>query len=211
MSTVKSLPLALLALVAALDGASAQTRIATKSDRYIVAPTGNEARYRVREQLAGFDLPRDAIGATKNVTGRIVIAADGKVVKDSSKLVIQLSELKSDQTRRDTYLRRNTLETAKYPSAELVPTALDGLLMPIQPGSSQTFSVRANLTVHGVTHPTTWNVTARAEGRDVVGTAATAFTFKDIGLEQPKAAIVLSVADTIRLEYDFRFVPDTGR
>jgi polyisoprenoid-binding protein YceI len=211
MSTVKSLPLALLALVAALDGASAQTGITTKSDRYIVAPTGNEARYRVREQLAGFDLPRDAIGATKNVTGRIVIAADGKVVKDSSKLVIQLSELKSDQTRRDTYLRRNTLETAKYPSAELVPTALDGLLMPIQPGSSQTFSVKGDLTVHGVTHPTTWNVTARAEGKDVVGTAATAFTFKDFGLEQPRVSIVLNVADTIRLEYDFRFVPDTGR
>jgi polyisoprenoid-binding protein YceI len=211
MSTVKSLPLALLALLPAIDGASAQSKSPSKSERYVVAPTGNEARYRVREQLAGFDLPRDAIGATKAVTGRIVVGADGKVVKDSSKLVIKLSELKSDQTRRDTYLRRNTLETAKYPTAELVPTALEGLLMPIEPGSSQTFSVRANLTVHGVTHPTTWNVTARAEGKDVVGTAATAFTFKDMGLEQPKAAIVLSVADTIRLEYDFRFVPDTAR
>lgn len=211
MSTVKSLPLALLALLPAIDGASAQSKSPSKPERYVVAPTGNEARYRVREQLAGFDLPRDAIGATKAVTGRIVVGADGKVVKDSSKLVIKLSELKSDQTRRDTYLRRNTLETAKYPTAELVPTALEGLLMPIEPGSSQTFSVRANLTVHGVTHPTTWNVTARAEGKDVVGTAATAFTFKDMGLEQPKAAIVLSVADTIRLEYDFRFVPDTAR
>ena len=211
MSTVKSLPLALLALVGAIDGASAQTKAVSKSERYVVAPTGNEARYRVREQLAGFDLPRDAIGATKAVTGRIVVGADGKVVKDSSKLVIKLSELKSDQSRRDNYLRKSTLETMKFPNAELVPTALEGLLMPIEPGSSQTFSVRGNLTVHGATHPTMWNVTARAEGKDVVGTATTAFTFKDIGLEQPKAAIVLSVADTIRLEYDFRFVPDTGR
>ena len=45
----------------------------------MVAPAGNEARYRVRELLAGFDLPKDAIGATKNVTGRVVIGADGKV------------------------------------------------------------------------------------------------------------------------------------
>jgi polyisoprenoid-binding protein YceI len=210
MSTVKSLPLALLAVVTAIHGASAQAK-AAKSERYIVAPTGNEARYRVREQLAGFDLPRDAIGATKNVTGRIVVGADGKVVKDSSKVVIQLADLKSDQTRRDNYLRRSTLETTKYPNAELVPTALEGLLMPIQPGSSQTFAVKGDLTVHGVTHPTTWNVTARAEGKDVVGTAATAFTFKDFGLEQPRVSIVLNVADTIRLEYDFRFVPDTGR
>src|SRR5690606_5186683 len=29
-----------------------------------VGPQGNEARYRVREQLVGFDLPNDAIGRT---------------------------------------------------------------------------------------------------------------------------------------------------
>jgi len=213
MSTVKSLILAPLAIAAALGSASAQAKSTSKSEslRYVVAPTGNEARYRVREQLAGFDLPKDAIGATKQITGQILIGADGKVVKDSSKVTVQLSELKSDQTRRDNFLRRSTLETSKYPKAELVPVALEGLLTPIQPGSSQTFSVRGDFTVHGVTHPTIWQVTARADGKDIVGTAATAFTFKDFGLEQPKVPVVLSVADTIRLEYDFRFVPDTAR
>jgi hypothetical protein len=48
-------------------------------------------------------------------------------------------------------------------------------------------------------------VTARAEGQDVAGTATTAFTFKDVALDQPKVPVVLSVADTIKLEYDFRF------
>jgi polyisoprenoid-binding protein YceI len=177
----------------------------------VVAPAGNEARYRVREQLAGFDLPKDAIGTTKNVTGQVVIGPDGKVVRESSKVTIQLSELKSDQSRRDNFLRRSTLETTKFPNAELVPVALEGLLLPIGAGSSQTFVVRGDLTVHGVTRPTTWQVTARGEGKDVVGTATTAFTFKDFNLEQPRVPVVLSVADTIRLEYDFRFVPDTAR
>ena len=210
---MKSLVIAPLAIVAANGSASAQAKPPSKTEsvRYMVAPAGNEARYRVREQLAGFDLPKDAIGATKNVTGRVVIGADGKVVKDSSKVTIQLSDLKSDQGRRDNYLRRSTLETEKFPNAELVPVALEGLLMPIEPGSSQTFIVRGDLTVHGVTRPTTWQVTARGEGKDVVGTAATAFTFKDFALEQPRVPVVLSVADTIRLEYDFRFVPDTAR
>ncbi len=210
---MKSLVIAPLAIVAAIGSASAQAKSPSKNEsvRYMVAPAGNEARYRVREQLAGFDLPKDAIGATKNVTGRVVIGADGKVVKDSSKVTIQLSDLKSDQGRRDNYLRRSTLETEKFPNAELVPVALEGLLMPIEPGSSQTFIVRGDLTVHGVTRPTTWQVTARGEGKDVVGTAATAFTFKDFALEQPRVPVVLSVADTIRLEYDFRFVPDTAR
>jgi polyisoprenoid-binding protein YceI len=210
---VKSLLFSPLAIAVAVGSASGQASSPAKTEgvRYVVAPAGNEARYRVREQLAGFDLPKDAIGATKNVTGRVVIGPDGKVVKESSKVTIQLSELKSDQGRRDNFLRRNTLETAKFPNAELVPVALEGLLLPIAPGSSQTFVVRGDLTVHGVTRPTTWQVTARGEGKDVVGTAATAFTFKDFALEQPRVPVVMSVADTIRLEYDFRFVPDTTR
>jgi polyisoprenoid-binding protein YceI len=212
---VKSLLLAPFAFAAAAGGLSAQAAKPVTptggSQTYIVAPTGNEARYRVREQLAGFDLPKDAIGTTKDVTGRIVIGPDGKVVKESSKVTIELSTLKSDQGRRDNYLRRSTLETSKYPQAQLVPVALEGLLLPIAPGSSQTFSVRGDLTVHGATHPTTWQVTARGEGNGIVGTATTAFTFKDFGLEQPKVPVVLSVADTIRLEYDFRFVPDTAK
>jgi polyisoprenoid-binding protein YceI len=210
---VKSQFLAALATAIAVGSASAQAKSPPKTDsqRYIVAPAGNEARYRVREQLAGFDLPKDAIGTTKDVTGQIVVGSDGKVVKESSKVTIQLTGLKSDQSRRDNFLRRSTLETSKFPKAELVPVALEGLLLPIGPGSSQTFVVRGDLTVHGVTHPTTWQVTARGEGKDIVGTAATAFTFKDFGLEQPRVPVVLSVADTIRLEYDFRFVPDSTR
>jgi polyisoprenoid-binding protein YceI len=215
---VKSLHLAPFVLIAVAGSLSAQAaKPVSKSGPsnagsiYVVAPTGNEARYRVREQLAGFDLPKDAVGATNAVTGRIVIGADGKVVKESSKVTIDLASHKSDQGRRDNYLRRSTLETSKYPQAELVPVALEGLLLPIAPGSSQTFSVRGDLTVRGATHPTTWQVTARAEGNGIVGTATTAFTFKDFGLEQPRVPVVLSVADTIRLEYDFRFVPDTAR
>ena len=58
----------------------------------------------------------------------------------------------------------------------------------------------------GVPHPTVWNVTARADGQDIAGSATTAFTLKDLGLDQPRVPVVLSVADTIKLEYDFRMV-----
>jgi hypothetical protein len=157
-------------------------------------------------------MERDGVPtAYLDVSVQPVHGPDGKVVKDGSNVTIDLSSLKSDQARRDNFLRRSTLETSKYPQAELVPVALEGLLLPIAAGSSQTFSVRGDLTVHGATHPTTWQVTARGEGDGIVGTATTAFTFKDFGLQQPKVPVVLSVADTIRLEYDFRFVPDTAK
>jgi polyisoprenoid-binding protein YceI len=64
-----------------------------------------------------------------------------------------------------------------------------------------------DLTVRDVTRPTTWQVSARRQGNDIVGTATTQFTFKDFNMDQPRVPIVLSVADTIKLEYDFHFAP----
>jgi polyisoprenoid-binding protein YceI len=173
----------------------------------VVAPGGNEVRYRVREQLAGFDLPNDAVGATSEVSGGIAFDATGKVVPASSKFVVNVGTLKSDKDRRDGYIRGRLLETTQFPTVELVPTALRGLTLPVPTSGSKTFQVVGDLTVHGVTKPTTWQVDAMFDGGRVRGTAATSFVFSDFGLTQPRVPVVLSVADTIKLEYTFSLVP----
>jgi len=174
--------------------------------RFVIGATGNEARYRVREQLMGANLPNDAIGATKVISGTILAYPDGRIVKDSSKIIIQVDSLKSDKDRRDGFLRRRTLETEKFPTVELIPTEIRGFNGKLPASGPVTFQLLGDLVLKGVAHPTVWNVTARAEGNDVAGSASTAFTFKDVGLDQPKVPVVLSVADTIKLEYDFRLV-----
>ncbi|PYP76042.1 MAG: hypothetical protein DMD35_19640 [Gemmatimonadetes bacterium] len=174
--------------------------------RFVIGPTGNEARYRVREQLMGANLPNDAIGVTKGISGTILAYPDGRIVKDSSKIIIQVDSLKSDKDRRDGFLRRRTLETEKFPTVELIPTEIRGFNGSLPASGPVTFQLLGDLVLKGVPHPTVWNVTARAEGQDVAGSASTAFTFKDVGLDQPKVPVVLSVADTIKLEYDFRLV-----
>ncbi len=173
--------------------------------RFVVTPTGNEARYRVREQLLGANLPNDAIGTTTQVSGSILAYADGRIVKDSSKIVVTITTLKSDKDRRDGYVQRRTMETEKYPTVEFVPTSVRGFKGSLPASGPVTFELLGELTVHGSTHPAVWQVTAHAEGQEVAGSATTAFTFKDINLDQPKVPIVLSVADTVKLEYDFRF------
>jgi polyisoprenoid-binding protein YceI len=172
--------------------------------RFVIGAAGNEARYRVREQLMGADLPNDAIGVTKTITGTILAYPDGRIVKDSSKIVIRIDSLTSDKSRRDGFLRRFTLETEKYPIVELIPTEIRGFKGALPASGPVSFQLLGDLVLKGIPHPTVWNVTARAEGQDVTGTATTAFTFKDIGLDQPRVPVVLSVADTIKLEYDFR-------
>ena len=64
------------------------------------------------------------------------------------------------------------------------------------------------MTLHGVTTQIGWEVAAEAKDGGFYGTAKTSFTFDTFELTKPRLALLLSVADTIRLEYDFRLTPD---
>ena len=81
--------------------------------RLEIAP-GTKASYKVREQLLGFNFPNDAVGTTQAVSGSITIAPDG-AVGSGSKITVDLRTLKSDDERRDNYLRDRTLETSQSP------------------------------------------------------------------------------------------------
>lgn len=174
-----------------------------------VAPIGNEARYRVFEELASIG-HNEVIGKTKDVKGRIVVDANGAILKDSSKIIVNAQALQTDQKRRDNHLRTQTLETDKFPQVTLVPVSFDGLTAEIPAGQEKTFTMMGDLTVRNVTKPTKWDVVARRQGNDIVGTAKTVFTLQDFNIEKPRVVMVLSVADTVRLEYDFHFAPATA-
>jgi len=173
--------------------------------RLVLAPAGNEARYRVREQLARIPLPSDAVGTTAALTGALVLSAEGKV-SPGSEFTVDLTTLRSDRERRDRYVQTRTLETGQYPRAVLTPTAVRGLPWPLPEAGEFSFELAGDLTLHGVTRPTVWQVRATATGDGFTGQAGTGFTFADFGLTQPRVPIVLSVADTIRLEYSFHLV-----
>jgi len=174
--------------------------------RLRLAPAGNEARYRVTEQLAGVTLPNDAVGSTAAVSGGILLAGRGDFVADSSQITIDLASLETDRDRRDNYVRGRVLEVARYPTAVLMPRAVRGLAWPLPVSGEHTFQLVGDLTLHGVTKPTTWDVTATFARDRISGTARTHFKFADFDLTQPRVPVVLSVQDSIRLEYDFAFL-----
>lgn len=177
--------------------------------RFVVAPTGNEVRYRVREQLAGFDLPNDAVGKNASVSGTIAVDAEGRVLASASKFVVNASAFASDRDRRDGYIRGRVLNAEQYPTVVFVPTEVRGLTLTLPTSGTRTFELLGDLTVRGVTRPTIWHITAEfSEGR-IIGSATTDFTFAHFMLQQPRVPIVLSVADSIRLEYDFNLVRDS--
>src|SRR5262245_64700654 len=113
-------------------------------------PERSEVRYRVREQLAGFSLPNDAVGTTRAVEGSIVLDAQGHVVASDSRFTVDLRQLESDERRRDNYIRRNTLETDRYPMVVFVPTAVRGLSVPPPRAGPATIGLDGDFTARAV-------------------------------------------------------------
>ena len=63
-----------------------------------VVPAASEARYRVREQLAGISFPTDAVGTTQDVRGTIALDGEGRPAPESQ-VTVDLRSLRSDEAR----------------------------------------------------------------------------------------------------------------
>jgi polyisoprenoid-binding protein YceI len=170
--------------------------------RYRVVADRSEARYRVREQLAGISFPGDAVGTTSAIDGSIAFDAQGRVRPSDSRLTVDLRALRSDRDRRDSYVRRNTLETERHPTAVFIPSEVRGLPFPLPQTGSASFELTGDLTIRDTTRRVTWEAAATFNGQKVNVQAKTSFRFADFDLSIPRVASVLSVEDTIRLETD---------
>jgi len=170
--------------------------------RYRVVAERSQARYRVREQLAGLSFPNDAVGTTTVIQGGIAFDARGRVLSSESRYTVDLRTLRSDEARRDNYLRRNTLETDRYPTADFVPTEVRGLGAPFPQTGTVSFELVGDLTIRDATRRLTWEATATIDGQELSIRARTAFRFADFGLRVPRVSVVLSVEDNIQLETD---------
>jgi polyisoprenoid-binding protein YceI len=196
---------AVLAILAAAVSVRERTALALAQGRvarYTVVPDGSEVRYRVREQLVGLNFPNDAVGATSAVDGAIAFDLQGRVVPAESRFTVDLRTLRSDEARRDNYLRRNTLETERYPTVVFAPVEVRGLPTPLPESGSLPFELVGDLTVKEVTRRVSWSATAGFEGPRVAVRAQIAFRFGDFGLRIPRVSFVLSVEDDIKLEAD---------
>jgi polyisoprenoid-binding protein YceI len=168
---------------------------------------GTKARYKVAEQLVGVSFGSDAVGTTEAITGSIVLGADSVVNASQSKLTVDLKTLKSDQSLRDGYLQRNTLQTDKFPVLEFVPRKQVGLPNPMLVAARPIvlgFQLIGDMTLHGVTSEVTWNVVATATVDSVAGRATTTLPFATFGMAKPTVPFVLTVDDKIQLEVEFR-------
>lgn len=167
-----------------------------------VVPGQSRATFRVREQLVGVQLPSDAVGTTSAVTGRIVLRREGGIAPEASRVTVDLRELRTDDPRRDSFIRGSTLRTSEFPTAEFMPRTATGLPNPLPASGEHTFRLSGTMLMRGVTRDLTWDVTARRAGTQLSARATTTIRFGDFGMTPPRADPVVMVVDEVRLELD---------
>jgi len=163
--------------------------------------SSSKATVRVREVLAQIRAPGDAVLTGTGVKGSFTLNADGTFTA-SSKITADLTTLRSDQGQRDQFIKDNTLQTRRFPTAEFIPDKAGDIRLPLPESGEFTFTLAGRMTIHGTTKTVTFDVTAKRDGARLTATAkaSPSWKFADFGMQQPRVASVLSIEDDIRVE-----------
>jgi polyisoprenoid-binding protein YceI len=178
--------------------ASAPAETSSNEEALTFTVSSGEVTVAVREQLADRPAPNDAVLTTTGITGTFTLNDDG-TFSDDSRIEVDLDGLESDSGLRDRYVKSNTLETDRFPTAVFVPTNTN-VALPLPEGPFS-FTVVGNVTIKDTTKRVAWTVTGEKSGDryTLTATNAPAWKFGDFGLEIPRVLSVLSIVDEIRL------------
>lgn len=156
---------------------------------WTVAP-GSQAGYRVGEVLAGQSTT--AVGRTSAVTGQFTVGGDA-VTRAS--FTVDLTKVKSDQSRRDAQFQGRIMDTAKYPNAVFVltkPIPLDSLATAT---GTQRVQASGTLQLHGTTKPVTVTLTVARSASGVQVSGQIPVLFADYGIANPSFAGFVTTQD----------------
>lgn len=186
-----------IAAPASLDGSwNVNTSLGSINDQ-----TASFAGYRVQEQLVGVG-GHTAVGRTTKITGSMTLT--GAVV-DNVQMTADLTALTSDQDQRDNQLRRQAIETDKFPTATfktIKPIDLGTL-----PAEGALVSVNATgaFSLHGVTHTVTIPLKATRQGGIIAVTGSLPIVFSDYSVQKPTSFSILSIDDHGTMELHLLF------
>ena len=172
--------------------------------RYLIVADKSKASYQAREKFVNRDLPNEAVGTTSVIKGELVLGEKGL---QPSTVTVDLSTLKSDESRRDNYIKTRTLQTDRYPLAEFTISGSNPAPLSFSPGQETRFQVAGTMKIHGVEKPFTWDVTGTRQGTALVWKATAAFKLTDFQLTPPDIASMLKVEDSMKLAVELTAQP----
>jgi polyisoprenoid-binding protein YceI len=176
---------------------------------YRIDPAQSEASYSVEEVFFDVRGLVTAVGRTRAVAGDILIDRGNLAASRVGEIVVDISQLRSDEPSRDNAIRNRWLESRRYPYARFQNAVPSGLPASVTDGVPFTFQMTGDLTVRTATAPATWVVTATLAGDTLRGTATTAVKMTQFGFDPPRL-MDLRVEDDVRLALDFVAIATDG-
>jgi polyisoprenoid-binding protein YceI len=163
------------------------------------------AGYEAHFQAAGQPAPGIVDGATGFVSGGFILSSNPRPTVRSLTIQVDLRTLNSGSPERDAHVRNDTFEVAQYPFTTFVVNQSPALAETYADGQRISFSLSGTLTLHGVSWPVTFAMTATLTGDTLTGSGAAHVKITDFGMKQPQitSAIPVTIADDIALSVDF--------
>ena len=158
--------------------------------------------YRVREQLASLGSPNEAVGRSTAVTGTMEVAGD---TVEAVKIEADLTQLTSDEPRRDNAIRQRGLESEQYPTATLeLAEPIQLASTPVE-GEEVRGQGKARLTVHGVTREVDLDLQGRWNGSTIQVVGQLPVKMSDFQIQAPRFGPVVSIEDSLAVDLNLVF------
>ena len=188
----------------AATDAPAEAPAAGSQTTFVIVPGESSVSYAVGEVfLNQGNAFNNAVGVTTEVNGSLTIDYTNPQNSTISPITVDISQFKSDSSRRDSVIRNDWLESSSFPIATFTPTLVESLPAAGQEGTDYTFQVTGDLTVKETTRTVTFTVTARLEGDTLTGTASTTILMSDFGVGPINIANILTTEDEVKLTFNF--------
>lgn len=135
------------------------------------------------------------------MTGSATIEPDGTGLRVSAAAFeADLTQLQSDDGRRDNRIRSMGVESDRFPTAMFTLTAPVSVGADALTGTAVDVSLTGDLTIHGVTKAVTIAGQARLNGDRIEIVAALTFPFTDFGMTPPSVGSFVEVQNDATLE-----------
>jgi polyisoprenoid-binding protein YceI len=191
------------AIAAATTAVGVSASAANPIGRWALEAAPSFVGYRINEELVRIGA-NTAVGRTSTVAGDLNF--DGSRVT-ALRVTADMRNLRSDESRRDNFLRQEGLQTTRFPEAVFV--LVEPIAVSVSPTEGATMSATASgdLTVHGVTKRVAVPVEGKLAGGKLVVVGSTRVALVDFGIVKPRVPTVLSIEDDAVIELSLVFAP----
>ena len=167
----------------------------------VLSDENSFAGYRVGEELVGVGVA-EAVGRTSGVSGTLEL--EGSTLTAVS-IEVDMTSLRSDDTRRDGAMSRQALQTGAFPTAVFVLVEAADLGSIPEEGVAISMTAIGDLTLHGVTKAIEIPLEAQLVGDQIVVVGSIDISYGDFGIQLPSAPILVGVEDHGLIELQLAF------